>query len=349
MLLEDKILECQKQVGKNISRIMSVKEITQERLRELCLQGGCAISQSTISNAKNGKCNLTLANLVAIAYALEVNITDLLAVPRRSPETTFRKEDVNSNLETDVFQRNPNSIYLQGYLGQYHVLFYKTSGPEDELVRGTLYFQESDDKKTCMAILNFPLGNSEDDFESRAEKIYKGELVVSHPMRAAYCCLTNADVGEMCMLIFQHIFTSNSLVSTIMAAAVTTASGANRRPTVHRICLSRNPVDDSMLEYVKGQLLMNTADIYLTEAKMQFLLQRPDIPDSFKAVLQRGQIKGKCYCVPEAFLYDNSLNEVEQQKLVSLVRANSQAPKYNKISKRTDEILYALVGQEVRK
>ncbi len=44
---------------------------------------------------------------------------------------------------------------------------------------------------------------------------------------------------------------------------------------------------------------MNTADIYLTETKMQFLLQRPDIPDSFKAVLQRGEIKGKCYCVPE--------------------------------------------------
>ena len=43
------------------------------------------------------------------------------------------------------------------------------------------------------------------------------------------------------------------------------------------------------------------------------------------------------------------MNEVEQMKLVSLVRANSQASKYNKISKRTDEILYALVGQEVRR
>lgn len=103
-----------------------------------------------------------------------------------------------------------------------------------------------------MAILNFPLGNSEDDFESSAVKIYKGELVVSHLVRAAYSCLTNANVVEMCKLIFQHIFTSNSLVSTIMAAAVTTASGANRRPIVHRMCLSRSPVDEAMLEYIKG-------------------------------------------------------------------------------------------------
>lgn len=349
MLLKEMISSYQAQVGKNISRIMSAKNITQEKLRELCIQGGCNISQSTVSNAKNGKCNLALSNLIAIAYALECDVTDLLSTPPNLCEEKIQKDKAKLVNDTEVFLSNPNSIFFQGYLGSYHVLFYKTSGSGEELVRGTLCFQKSGDKKTCEAILNLPLEDIKDGSKSGDEKVYKGELVVSHTTHAAYCCLMNTTVGEMCMLIFQHIFTANSLVSTIMAAAVTTASGANRRPTVHRMCLSRKPVDETMLEYVKGQLLMNTADVYLTEEKMRSLLQRPDIPTSFKELLQRGQQKGKCYCIPEVFLYDNSMDESEQQKLVSLIRANSQAPKYNKISKRTDEILYALVGQETRR
>ncbi len=346
MLLEDRISQYQELIGKNISQIMSAKSITQDKLHALCLQGGYNISQSTISNAKNGKCNLTLSNLVAIAYALEVNVTDLLATPQSSLEKTSQKENPESDKGIEVFLTNPNSRFFQGYLGSYHVLFYKTSGSGNELVQGILCFQESDDKKTCKAIMHLPLENSKTNPESKTVKVYIGDLVVSHATHAAYCCLTNTTIGEMCMLIFQHIFTSNSQVSTIMAASITTASGANRRPTVHRMCLSRNMVDDASLEYVKGQLLMNTADIYLTDAKLRFLLQCPDIPASFKALLQRSQEKGKCYCIPEASLYDSCLDEAEQQKLVSFVRANSLAPKYNKISKRTDEILYALIGQE---
>lgn len=344
-LLEEDISYYQKQVGKNITTIMASKNITQEKIRMLCQQAGYPISQATISNAKNGKGNLTLSNLVALAYALEVNVADLLALSNsHSDSCNPPKKGSDSAFDTTLFLRDPNSIFFKGYLGKYYTLFYKTSGTEDELVKGTLHFQESEDKKRCKAVLKFLVNDLNRGTGKVTEKIYEGELVISHTMHAAYCYLTSTTVGEICMLVFQHIFTSYSLVNTIMAAAITTASGANRRPTVHRMCISRTPVGDEMLEYVKGQLLMNTADIYLADSKLKQLLQRQDIPVSFKELLQKGMQKGKCYCIPEASLYDISLDEIEQQKLVSLVRANSQAPKYNKISKRTDEILYTLIG-----
>ena len=132
MLLEDRISQYQELIGKNISQIMSAKSITQDKLHALCLQGGYNISQSTISNAKNGKCNLTLSNLVAIAYALEVNVTDLLATPQSSLEKTSQKENPESDKGIEVFLTNPNSRFFQGYLGSYHVLFYKTSGSGNE-------------------------------------------------------------------------------------------------------------------------------------------------------------------------------------------------------------------------
>ena len=56
-----------------------------------------------------------------------------------------------------------------------------------------------------------------------------------------------------------------------------------------------------------------------------------------------------CFDKGKNMLKDQHAHFIERQKLVSLVRVNSQAPKYNKISKRTDEILYVLVGQEIRR
>lgn len=164
---------------------MSAKSITREKLRELCIQGGCYISQSTVSNAKNGKCNLTLSNLIAIAYALECDVTDLLSMPPDLCEEETQKDKVESVNDTQVFLSNPNSIFFQGYLDIFYVLFYKTSGSGEEMVRGTLCFQKSGDNKTCEAILNLPLEDFKDGSKSRDEKVRGGTCSVAYDT----CCI----------------------------------------------------------------------------------------------------------------------------------------------------------------
>ncbi len=53
-------------------------KISQKSVTAKCKEAGYEISQATVSAVVRGEGNTTINNLLAIAYALEVNITDLL-------------------------------------------------------------------------------------------------------------------------------------------------------------------------------------------------------------------------------------------------------------------------------
>ncbi len=75
------IKEYKKYIGKNIKRIMKGKrKISQKEVVEKCKKGGYEISQATVSNVIRGAGNITINNLLAIAYALDVSLTDLINV-----------------------------------------------------------------------------------------------------------------------------------------------------------------------------------------------------------------------------------------------------------------------------
>lgn len=339
------LLKHQKILKKNIERLKTQKNLNQNKIKEKCNQAGYTISQSTVSNILNAKGNITLSNLLAIASAFEVDIKELFV-------DSIYDEEINSLpvQNTEAFICNPDSVFLTGYLGDFHVLFYKTSGSSNDMVTGLLQIKKNNDSSKCIATLKINVDEIDNASGESAIKIYEGELIVSHPMRAVYVQLINNKLGEMAMLVFQHIFTSYRNVETAMAVAITTASGANRRPTVHRMALSRTPIDPERLKYIKGQLLMNTSDVFITDEQIECFCNEEDVPESFKELLRKVKTATKthCYCIPEGSLYDSTLSEAEQLKYISLLRAASKAAKYNKISKKSDETLYALLGNRNR-
>lgn len=346
-LLNDNIKELQHHITENYNLLVKKKQIKQADIIKKCSEAGYSISQSTLSNTKNGKGNLTLSNLLAIAYALDVSIFDLIspAIRTNTDSTESAPISFDKLSQNELFIRNPESVFMKSYIGEYHIMFFKTSGFKDSVVEGNLRVEKSQDGSKCEATLKFLVDETDKKTGKPAEKIYKGELIISQAMRAVYCYLINEQIGEMCMLIFQHIYTSYSSIETAMAIAVTTASGSNRRPTAHRMVISRSPITDNVKESVKGQLLMNTADIYLSKQQLKSLLNSPELPDSFKDLLKKYSSKCECYCFPEALLYDESLTEKEQLNCISYIRANSKTPRYNKISRKTDETLYTLLSK----
>lgn len=344
--LFQQIADCQTQIGKAITHISKKKGLKQTDIMNKCMEAGYQISQATISNAKQGKGNLTLSNLLAISYALGVNVLDLLNPSFQcSPaDSDFFASNLPDNSE--LFIRNPKSAFMKSYLGTFHILFYKTSGSNDSLIEGTLQLKENKDHTKCEAILKLTIDELDTTTGKAAEKEYHGELIISHAMRAVYCYLVNERIGELCMLVFQHIYTSYRSIETAMAMAVTTASGSNRRPTAHRMVISRHPIPEKVKDCVKGQLLMNTSEIFLSKEQLNVLLDSPELPASFKELLKKISFKSECYCIPEGSLYDVTLDETEQLKCISLVRSKSKTPKYNKISRKTDEALYALLSKK---
>lgn len=338
-------------IKNNINKLIKKEEdklngkFTQDMIVSRAKEAGFNISQSTISNMKGGKGNTTLQNLLAMAAVFDVTIEELLT--DESKEKFENKEDFTD----ENFICSPKSKYLRPYLGKYNIVFFKTSGSSDELVTGVLRISKSKDGKSCNVELTLDIDEEDSGTDTATKKVFSGSLVASHPMRSVYVTLSNDELCEKAMLIFQHIFTSLKKVETAMAVAITTASGANRRPTVHRMALSREPFTLDKIAYVKGQLFMNTADIYLSSEKIDLLCNHAEIPESFKDILRKVKLSSKmmCYCIPEGILYDSSLTESEQLKSISLVRAESKAPKYNKVSKKSDEALFALCSKKKKK
>lgn len=315
-----------------------------------CYAAGFTISQATISNAKRGNGNITISTLLAIAHALDVDIIELLDAPYSAKNEDIPEEASLLDLTGEMFITNPESIYIKCYLGTYNILFYKTSCSGDDMVHGTIQFMPNNNGTSCEVIMHIDLEeNAKSDMPDKKE--YHGQLIASPLMRSMYVFLSNPELGESAMLLFQQICTSSHMVETAMAVAITTASGANRRPTVHRMCLSRNEIPTDKIEYIRGQLLMNTEEIFLTDKQIDCICLQKVVPESFKELLRKARIKAKdpCYRIQEANLFDSSLSEKALFENISLVRSHSVCSKYNKVSKKTDEILYSMLGKSNKK
>lgn len=243
--------EYQALIGKNIKRCLERKNMTQKEVALRCEEAGHHISQATISNAISGKGNLTIANVLTIAYVLDVNIADLVDIVKEDNEINDEMKFFLHEAESELFIADPKSRFFKNYLGEYNILFYKTTGKEKEFITGKMHFSKSEDEKRCRARLIIYAEESENG-KGQREKEYIGELILSNSMRVAYCYLINYEAGEMCMLVFSQWYSIQLPVACIMAAAITTASGSNRLPTVHRMCLIRKKVDDpETLEAIK--------------------------------------------------------------------------------------------------
>lgn len=331
----------------NITKIIHERKLSQPTLVSLCKEKGFKISQGTISNAMRGRGNVTLDTICALSEVLEIDISTLLSTPTTKASSLFPR----MTPQTNSFITSPDDPGFHGYLGDYSLLFYKTTGKDNDLLCGTLTLKESKDHQKCEAYLTLPTGDFKNisGVNTPIEKNFHGELVISKFMHSAYVFLYSEDIGEVSLLVFHHWYILNNNLRCAMASAITTSSGSNRRPTIHRACIIRGNVDSKIYPYLKGQLLLNTAEILLSQTELNKILETPDIPDDFKALIKQSITNEKYYMINENALIDpQKFSESENAKWISYIRANSSAPKYNKISKRTDDALFALLFKDIQ-
>lgn len=103
-------------------------------------------------------------------------------------------------------------------------------------------------------------------------------MVISISLASCYCTLTNAEIGELCFLSFHHMFLFSQDILCRVGAVLTTSSGGNRRPTLHRMILSKYAFDldeDSEdLHFLKGQLKLNSSKILISEKEFDALIKQ---------------------------------------------------------------------------
>lgn len=312
--------------------------INQTDIVNNCQEKQLFISQGTVSRAFSNPGSMTVATLIKICAGLNLDLADLLNVNKE------QDMDIDSLLPvTDSFIQDPDSSAFQGYTGDFYTYFFQTTGQHSDLIEGRLSFKASDDRKTCNAFFTLPTGKTKmiNQTEEQVIKNYSGRLIISIPMRAAYCILSSE--SEICFFAFFHFHIIAERLRCATASVVTVSAGANRRPTVHRMCICDRKISGTDLNYIKGQLLLNDSDILISSSNLEKIRKDANFSSEFISILDNAVQKEKYYSIPEHSLYEGEIL-AERAKQISLLRNYSCAKKYNKISTKTDEFLYAIIS-----
>lgn len=329
-------------ISKNLNRIMKEQNLKQKDIAE---KANGKITQSSISKVINCKNSVSAYNLLIIAQALDVSIEDLLTSHPEQNETDVAYKEIIMNNDNQRLVTDINDEAFKGYLGDFHLFFYATSGTGTDILHGYINFSKNEADDTCNVYLKLPIGTTKivNDKECPIIKVYEGNLSISTRTNSGYCYLHCKEIGEICFLIFHHWYLFNNDIKCLMCSAVTTSSGSNRRPTMHRACLTRNDIDLELIPCLKGQLLLNDNNIILSESVLEQIFRDENIPLVFKERLHKAVQKEKYCLIAENLLFDNTIPEGDRIKYISQLRSLSITPKYNKISKRADEALFSLL------
>lgn len=339
-------------VAENINKIIETKNLTQNEVVEKCKKVGMSISQATLSNIRKVSTKkdeeiplseekkplkITLSTVLSICKGLDISIYEVL--PEVIDEKVLiRKEKIEKENENILFEEA-----YRGYMGEYHVYFFPTISNKDELLHGKLkisFPNAEENVPNARLILYTGDKKNIDGKIVEVTKEYEGEFRISLPMQSGYCILKNTKMGEQCFFIFHHwhIF-SNDLLCRV-AVVATTSAGSNRRPTLHRLYISRTELTEENKKYIRGQLRLNGAEILISKKEYNKFKSSENIPTEFLRVFEKEAKIEEYYNVTEAKLSGDNMSEKEFAQIISVLRDYSVAPKYNKVSMKTDEFVF---------
>ena len=327
-----------------------IKKILERRgISQGTLAAKSGLGQSTVSKFLAGDTRVSLIHIAKICRALEIDPGEILSLVSAGE----RKESGNEILETwenDMLICDPSHPAFKGYMRDFEVFFNSTISSENKILHGKLSFQSSGNGRYCSAKLVLNTGKKTID-GTPIQKKYRGKMIISLSMSACYCVLTEMEIGEICFIVFNHMFLFNEELACRMACVATVSSGGNKRPTMHRLLLSRkeldmeNPESDDY-KFVKGQLLLNTSDILIEKSSYEKMKKEEadfterseirDLLDEFERYWERLDV----YRIDEAKLRNANCEMEEKIRLISLLRKYSMSERYNKISTKTDEHIY---------
>ena len=337
-----------------------------ERIKQLLEKSGISqgtlaaksgLGQSTVSKFLAGDTRVSLIHIAKICRALEVDPGEVLSLEPGGKERE-NYPDMTENWENDMLISDPSHPVFKGYLRKFEVYFNSTISSENQILHGTLTLQPSANKRYCAAEMILDTGKKDINGNPNYKR-YRGKVTVSLSMSACYCVLTETEIGEICFLVFNHLFLFKEDLICRMACAATVSSGGNKRPTMHRLLLSRAELDvdhpDSEdFKFLRGQLMLNTSDILIEKrAYDKFKKEEQDFVEKNEIRELLDELEGgtweslQVYRIDEAKIRNADCRQEEKIRLISLLRNYSMNEKYNKISTKTDEHIFNYIENKI--
>lgn len=307
------------------------------------------IAQPTISKLLNGSSKFSLNQIIRISTALGENLFACVSCEDFDSANVSNPYDFMPIEETDSLVLSSNRPAFKGYINNvYYTYFLSTVSGIDEIIRGELVFSTTQYNR-CK--VNFKLYTGKNDISGiPITKNYIGNMIISIPFSTCYCTLTNSELGELCFFSFHHMFLLNEHMKCRVGAVLTTSSGENRRPTLHRMIISQYEFDLNNKKdkyFLYGQLKLNNKKIIIKNSDFEEILS------DFKAY--SAKIKHLVEFENQESIIEIDENQIlgltgslkQKIDLICALRAKSYANKNNKIGSNTEEFLFEYIQDKL--
>lgn len=318
------------------------------------------LCQKLISDIELGKSNHNITHDVIKQLQKILSISEKYVSPILnivSNDSLIKEKDttkIQIQEYDNLLVETKHSIFNH-YIGEYYCLFYSTDSSNSKTVDAKMILssKEVNGIDICYAQL-FIINNG------KPIKSYSGQFFVNIHYNTWYCILIGKEKQEVSMLLSSHINASieNNLLN--VALVLTTAAGSNKRPTMHRMIISRKEFSAKKKATIVSQLKLNSDMITISEANLKLVKQQTESKISqLKSEKSKSQYISllKCinlimtdntivqkqiyYSFPESFIYDNKQifpDKKNKSFVISKFRDKDNNRYHNKTSNTVQEI-----------
>lgn len=244
---------------------------------------------------------------------------------------------------SEMLITDPTHPAFRGYLGTYYTYFTPTYSGGKGVLTGVLTLEERDEKTHA----RFSLYTDQVHGDKPISKEYEGTVVYSQSVGCCYCILASEAIGEMCFIMFRHFYLNNQPIDCRVATAMTaSAGGSDRCPTIHRMLLSREIIDERDVAELVPLLHLNTSEIIIAQEEWDAIFDEcEDYAAIMARVINNVPKKKQCLFIREDVIRAAALPGEKEKlpMLVSALRSKSISNRYNKVSQKVDNIVYSFL------
>lgn len=371
-------------ISANLNKVLEDRNISKAKLCDyIQKEKGFTTSRPHLSRCLNNpdKHSVPLPFLLACCDYLKISFEDLISPNFNKNEIHENKENIiytdliDTSLLTQIYAENfneskstpsslqnkspkssplfvedPSSPSIQKYMQNFFCYYYPTVSEEnhtnDTLLTGNLkLYAENGECKAKLIIDTDTL----DENGNPNLKIYEGNFVLSTAVQCVHCILRSEKAGEYCIIIFRYSHVNYDPLHCRMAEVLTSSSTVDKRyPTVLRMFLSIEKIQEEDLKYLAPHLWLNYSKISITE---EDLLSLEDISDDYKTIVHT-LLDKKDAELMYRFKESDALNIAEDYltpeelpTFLSELRRKSFAYHYNKVSPKLDATVWNLLNK----
>lgn len=147
------------------------------------------------------------------------------------------------------------------------IVIFSTNSLEPKIIKG--YSSFTLDYNNSMCLVELTLYNN-----GKPIKQYHGQFVFNDYYRKTYIVLIGEQKQEVCFMALNHFNSTINSNQLNMALALTTFSGSQKRPTMHRVFICRKKLNEKTLKLITPELKLNTDKITISKSNLEHLEEK---------------------------------------------------------------------------